>query len=79
MNMIKTFLLVILVMLFSTNTTFGQTSCISEISSKITKIQLKKKLIERRNGKAFYEDIRNKLIAQDSLNFIGVCDTVFFS
>lgn len=78
MNMIKTFLFVILVMLFTTNTTFGQISCISGISSKITEIQLKKKLIERRNGIAFYENIRNKLIAQDSLNFIGLCDTVFF-
>jgi len=76
--MIKTFLFVILVMLFNTNTTVGQTSVISQVSSKITERQLKKKIIKRKNGIAFYENIRNKLTAKDSLNFIGLCDTVFF-
>ncbi len=76
--MIKTFLFVILVVFFNYNTAYGQTSVISQVSSKITQKQLKKKVIERKNGIAFYENIRNKVIAKDSLNFIGKCDTVFF-
>lgn len=78
MNMIKTFLFVILFLLFNINTTFGQASMISKVSSKIKQRQMEKKLIERIDGISFYENIRNKLIAKDSLNFIGTCDTVFF-
>lgn len=76
--MIKTFLFVILVVFFNFYTTFGQTSVISKVSSKITEKQLRKKIIEKKNGIAFYENIRNKVIAKDSLNFIGSCDTIFF-
>ncbi len=76
--MIKTFLFVILVVFFNFYTTFGQTSVISKVSSKITEKQLRKKIIEKKNGISFYENIRNKVIAKDSLNFIGSCDTIFF-
>ncbi len=76
--MIKKFLFVVLVMLFKINTLLAQTRAILNVSSKITERQLERKLIERRSGIALYENIRNKLIAKDSLNFIGQCDTVFF-
>lgn len=78
MNMIKIFLFVLLLMLINATVILGQTSTISKVSSKITEKQLKKKLIERRNGIAFYENIRNKLIDKDSLSFIEICDTVYF-
>ncbi len=76
--MIKKFLFVILVVFFNFYTTLGQTSVISKVSSKITEKQLRKKIIEKKNGISFYENIRNKVIAKDSLNFIGSCDTIFF-
>lgn len=76
--MIKTFLFVILVVFFNFYTTFGQTSVISKVSLKITEKQLRKKIIEKKNAIAFYENIRNKVIAKDSLNFIESCDTIFF-
>lgn len=76
--MIKTFLFVILVVFFNFNITFGQTNVMSQVSSKITDKQLKKKVIEKKNAIAFYENIRNKVIAKDSLNFVESCDTIFF-
>lgn len=76
--MIKKFLFVILVVFFNFYSTLGQTSVMSQVSSKITEKQLRKKIIEKKNGISFYENIRNKVIAKDSLNFIGSCDTIFF-
>lgn len=76
--MIKKYLFVIIVVFFNFYTTLGQTSVISKVSSKITEKQLRKKIIEKKNDISFYENIRNKVIAKDSLNFIGSCDTIFF-
>ncbi len=46
--MIKTFLFVILVVFFNFNITFGQTNVMSQVSSKITEKQLRKKIIEKK-------------------------------
>ena len=75
MNKIIIFLFTVGLIL-SSDHTYGQSKIMNKVSSEISNTQLKNKI--RKRGKDFYANIRKQLIDRDSLNFISLCDTVFF-
>ncbi|WP_286859459.1 hypothetical protein [Sphingobacterium sp. UBA7625] len=72
----KKILLLIWIILAFGGYSFAQASFARNVSSKISKIQIKNKL--RKRGYDLDANIRRQVIAIDSLNFISSCDTVFF-
>lgn len=71
----KRILSVILISLFFSAYSSAKSTLVQDISSEISKCQLKNKV--RKKGNDFYENIRKQLINMDSLNFISYRDTVF--
>ncbi|WP_343565252.1 hypothetical protein [Sphingobacterium sp.] len=74
--MSKKVLLLIGIILFFGGYSFAQSAFPSNVSSKISEIQIKNKL--RKKGYDLDANIRRQVIDMDSLNFISSCDTVFF-
>lgn len=74
--MSKKILLLIWMILFFGGYSFAQAALASNVSSKISEIQIKNKL--RKKGYDLDANIRRQVIDMDSLNFILSCDTVFF-
>lgn len=72
----KRILSVIWISLFFSAYSSEQSTLVQDISSEISKSQLKNKV--KKKGNNFYENIRKQLINMDSLNFISYGDTVFF-
>lgn len=72
----KKILLLIWIILAFGGHSFAQVSLARNVASKISKIQIKNKL--RKRGYDLDANIRQQLIAMDSLNFISSSDTVFF-
>jgi len=72
----KKILLLIWIIIFFGGYSFAQASLANNISSKISKIQIRNKL--RKRGYDLDANLRRQVIAMDSLSFISSCDTVFF-